>query len=222
MDFSGPERADYRNVQSLNYQFLILARNGRAGRGLQQQGEQMTNPLIAGLTDLHIDRLSKAPFLLFSLRERDEDYWKLLSVEDRNMDLLAALEQGSESSQLAAAGLAFLWQLARHNPYAARLVSGATLSWCEQLAGHTLLRVLQRMAGRGDLLLFRRAEDGDFWNKLLCPGLSSEPAVRKAAQLCALQTILTGDPAAQYRPMRAAACNLPVAALRVADKLDRR
>lgn len=221
MDFSGPEPADYRNVQSLNYQFLFLARNGLAGHGLQQQSEPMVNTLIAGLTDLQIDRFSQSPFLLFSLRERDEEYWSFLSAEDRTMDLFVALEQGSESSQLAAAGLAFLWQLARRNPYAARLVSGATLNWCEQLAGHTLLYVLQRMAGRSDLLMLRRAEDADFWNKLLGPGLSSEPDVRKAAQLSALQTILTDDSTAQYRPMRAAACSLPLAALRVADKRDR-
>ena len=221
MDFSGPEPADYRNVQSLNHQFLILVRNSPAGRGLRQLMELTLRPMIAGLTDLQIGRLSKTPFLLFSLRECDEDYWSLFPGEDRNMDLLVAAEHGSESSQLAAAGLAFLWQLARRNPYAARLVSGATLNWCEQLAGCTLLPVLQRMAGRSDLLQPRRADDTEFWNKLLGPGLSSEQAVCKAAQLSALQALLTGDPGARYRPMRAAACDATVPSLRVADKHDR-
>ena len=221
MDFSGPEPADYCNVQSLNHQFLILARDSAAGRGLRQLMQEALRPMIAGLTDLQIGRLSKTPFLLFSLRECDEDYWKMLSGEDRNMDLLVAAERGSDSSQLAAAGLAFLWQLARRNPYAARLVSGATLHWCEQLAVCTLLPVLQQMAGRSDLLRPRRADDTEFWNKLLGPGLSSEQAVRKAAQLSALQAILTGDPAERYRPSRAAACNATAPFLRVADKQDR-
>lgn len=222
MDFSGPEPSDYRNVGSLNRQFLILARHSHAGAGFRQMIEPALRPLIAGLTDLQIGRLSNAPFLLFSLRERDEDYWSGMFAEDRNMDLFDGPERGTGSSQLAAAGIAFLWQLARRNPYAARLVSGATLNWCERLVGCTLLPVLLRIAARNDVLQPRCVNDADLWIKLLGPGLSSEQAVRRSAHLSALQAILTGEPATHYRQVRSAACNTAVPVLRIAERRERR
>jgi len=217
MDFSGPELADYCNVQSLNCEFLIRLRGSSSGRELRQQMAPTLRPMLGGLSDLQIERLSATPFLLLSLRERDEEYWHRLASDEPNGDLLIAAHQSHESNQLPAACLGFLWQLARRNPYAVRLVSGATLNWCERLAECTLFRLLQRMAGRGDLLRVRRAGDVEFWNKLLGPGLSSERDVRRAAQLSALQSILTAGPVPRYRSLRAAACNAPAPSLRIAD-----
>jgi hypothetical protein len=122
---------------------------------------------------------------------------------------------------LAAATLGFLWQLAQHNPYAVRLVSGATITWCERLADCTLLRLLQRTAGRSDLLRPRNSGNLEFWRKLLGPGLSSEPGIRTAAHLSALQSMLTINRVAQYRDVRAAACKTRLPALRVAEKPGR-
>ncbi|MDH3749904.1 MAG: hypothetical protein OEU90_10290 [Gammaproteobacteria bacterium] len=221
MEFRGPETADFCNVQAMNQAFLKRMRGSTSGRELRQQMVGTAAPMIRGLTDLQIKRLSATPFLLLSLRERDEDYWSFLTNHDSNGDLLIAPDLGFESSQLAAASLAFLWQLARRNPYAARLVSGATLNWCEQLAECTLFQLLQRTVGRGDLLRPRRPDDAEFWHKLLGPGLSSEQEVRRAAQLSALQSILTEDPVTRYRAVRAAACNASVPSLRVAEKRDR-
>ena len=220
MEFSGPEIADFRNVESLNRRFLTLLRYSPVGRGLRQMLESSLRPIFASLTDLQIDRLSRVPFLLFSMRERDEEYWRFLLVEDRNDDLLVAADNGSETSQLATAGLAYMWQLARRNPYAARLISGATLNWCEQLAECTLLPILQNVAARDDLLQPRRADDTDFWIKLLGPGLSSRQEIRKAAQLSALQALLTSDLAARYRRLRTAACNSAMPSRQVAEKRD--
>lgn len=221
MDFSGPDPADFRNVRSLNYEFLCRLRSSSAGVDLRQQMATEIGTIISSLTDLHVERLSATPFLLFSLRERDSDYWSFLSDDEPSGDLLLTVKPAEELGQLAAACLGFLWQLAQRNPYATRLVSGATLSWCEQLADRTLFRVLQRMAGRPDLLCPRRAADAGFWLKLLGPGLSSEPDVRIAAQLSALQSILTEDPSARYHTLPAAACSSAVPTLLVADKVDR-
>lgn len=220
MNFFGPEAADFCNIQSMNYEFLMRLRGSSSGHEWRQQMAPILRPVIGGLSDLQVERLSATPFLLFSLREREQDYWSLLASDDPNGDLLIATDQGHESGQLAAACLGFLWQLARRNPYAVRLVSGATLNWCEQLAECTLFRLLQRMAGRSDLLRARRAGDVEFWNKLLGPGLSSERDVRKAAQLSALQSILTPGPAARYRSLRAAACSAPAPSLQITDKRD--
>jgi len=178
--------------------------------------------MIRGLTELQIERLATTPFLLLSLRERDPDYWSFLGSDAPSADLLGTKRPAGECGQLAAASLGFLWQLARRNPYAARLVSGATLNWCEQLADCTLFRILQRTAGRSDMLRPRRAADVEFWGKLLGPGLCSEQQVRGAAQLSALQSILTEDPAARHRSLRAAACRTPMPSRFVAGKSEAR
>lgn len=220
MQFAGPEQTDFQNVRAVNREFLRCLR-GPAGREQRRQMAASLRPRIAALTDVDIERLSAAPFLLLSLRERDEEYWSMLSNDGRSGELLASPDSGGGAGQLGAACIAFLWQLSRRNPYATRLVSGATLSWCEQLADCTLLPVLQRMAGRADLIRPRRAGDVEFWNKLLGAGLSPERSMRRAAQLSALQFILTDDPASRYRAMRAAACSTAQPSLSLADRRPR-
>lgn len=222
MDFSGPEPADFANVESLNHAFLLQLRGASRGQHLRQEFSPSVQSMVRGLTDLQIERLSATPFLLLSLRECDAGYWRDLCGDDRNAGLFVAVDRDIESGYLSAAALAFLWQLALRNPYAARLVSGATLSWCEQLADGTLLQLLQRTTGRRDLLQPRLAGNTAFWNKLLGPGLSSEQEVRKAAHLAALQAVLTGDPATQYRPLRAAACRSSAPSRQVAGRTRRR
>jgi hypothetical protein len=221
MDFSGPEPADFANVESLNRAFLRCVRRASCGRHLRQQLPQKIQHLVEGLTDLQIGRLSAAPFLLVSLRERDEHYWQALFDDELNSDMLVALDSDTEAHRLAAAGLAFLWALAKRNPYATRLVSGATLNWCEQLADYTMLQLLQQTVGRRDLMQPRFPGNEQFWSKLLGPGLSSERDVRTAAHITALQSVLTEDPTTRYRATQAAACSTMVPSLRVADRNHR-
>ena len=221
MDFSGPDATDLANVESLNRAFLRCLRNASHGRQLRQQLVPAIRPVLERLTDLQIDHLAVVPFLLLSLRERDDDYWHVLFGDEANMDLLPVADAHRNTAQLVAAELAFLWALARRNAYAARLVSGAPLNWCEHLADSTLFRLLERTHDRCDLPQPRLAANESFWSKLLGPGLSVESEVRRAAHLAALQSILTVDPTARYRPMRAAACRTQVPSLRVADKNKR-
>lgn len=218
MDFKGPETADFANVRSLNRAFLSLLRDSTSGRTLRQQLPATVQELIRALTDLQIRRLAAAPFMLMSLREQDTDFWREIAGEPENIDLLTTEPADLDTAQLAVATVAFLWQLARRNSYAARLISGATLEWCEQLASRTLLRLLQRTISSEGMLQPRLAANIDFWNKLLGAGLSSEPDIRSAAHLAALQTLLTNDPVSHYRPERAAACSSQAPSLRVADK----
>lgn len=222
MDFSGPQKAEFNNVRSLNRAFLNSLRAPSEVTGLRQAFPPKLCPMVEGLTDLQARRLSEAPFLLLSLREQDDDYWSALFAGDPNGDLFAATSGDRRDRHLVAAALGFLWQLAQHNPYAVRLVSGATMQWCDRLANCTLLRLLKRTADRADLLRPRLSENSEFWRKLLGPGLSSEPGIRTAAHLSALQSMLTIDRAAQYRDVRAAACKIRPPAISVAEKPDRR
>jgi hypothetical protein len=222
MDFSGPQKAEFNNVRSLNRAFLNSLRAPSEAMGLRQAFSPKLCPMVEGLTDLQARRLSEAPFLLLSLREQDDDYWSALFADDPNGDLFVATSSDGRDRHLAAAALGFLWQLAQHNPYAVRLVSGAPIQWCDRLINCTLLRLLKRTADRTDLLRPRLSDNSEFWRKLLGPGLSSEPGIRTAAHLSALQSMLTIDRAAQYRDVRAAACKIRPPVFRVAEKPDRR
>lgn len=219
MQFSGPEPADLADVHSLNAAFLQGMRADLASQLLHEQLVPSLRPLIRGLTELQIVRLASAPFLLLSLRENDNDYWNHLFDDDHNRDLFSPRPAAAnEFCRISAAALAFLWQLVRHNAYAARLVCGASLDWCEQLASCSLFDVLQRAADRGDLLHLRRGHDENFWRRLLGAGLSSEHDVRNAAHLCALQIVLTESHIAASGRLPAAACHAQVPTLQVSAR----
>ncbi len=145
-----------------------------------------------------------------SFAENDEARWQALFAERRTRDLLECLQLRDEAaSGLVAAGLGFLWQLAQRNPYAARLVSGASLSWCEQLAACTLMDLFSRALEDQALLAPRMADKPDIWNRLLTAGVSNRRHARHAARVSALQTLLTRRPLRRYRPLAAAACKMP-------------
>jgi hypothetical protein len=220
MDFSGPEPADFANVGSLNVAFLSILRDSMTGAELRQFLPADSQPAVIALNDLQLTQLADVPFLLMSLRENETVIWRQLTSVEPTGDLLQHEPVGDALDRLLAAGLGFLWQLARRNPYAARLVSGATLDWCERLAEATLFHLLQNAAVQRDLLIPRFAGQKDIWNKLLGAGVSPEPDVRNAAQLSALQFMLTTGQTSQYQNVRAAACSAPVPVFRIAEKPD--
>lgn len=222
MDFSGPTSADFANVARLNQAFLLRLRDSAKGERLRHQLPAPAAVLAAALNDLQVERLCNAPFLLMSLHERDDAYWRVLEHPESNLDLFEASDSRGQPDPLSAAVLSFLWQLAGRNPYAARLVSGATLSWGERLSATTLIDTLQRIACRDDFLEPRLGSNEAVWDKLLGPGLSSKDSVRRAAHLTALQVVLTEDPLTGYRQMRPAACSVAIPAMSVADTGERR
>lgn len=221
MDFGGPEGADYENVRSLNKAFLSLLAAGSERNVLHRHMRPEHSLRLASLSCQQMDRLATVPFLLFSLRERDDEYWEQLLLTGGERDLFtSAPEPTSDYGRLVAAGLGFAWQLARQNPYSARLICGASLHWCEMLAEQTFFRLLALSGTRDDLVIPRSAGDTELWSKLLHAGVVREHAVRQAAQLSALQAVLT-------RPMNLPGSNWAVAArkrpaprLRVADEPD--
>jgi hypothetical protein len=222
MDFSGPQPADFANVRSLNRAFLRCLRGVATGSRMRQRLPPAAGTAVLGLGEGEIARLAEMPLLLASVREYDAAWWgELLEAEPTGR----LFEDGAETpevAQVAAATLAFLWQLARHNPYAARLVSGATLDWCECLTECTVQGVLWRARGQADLLEPRFAADAEVWERLLGAGLSPLPEVRRAARMSVLQRMLTGPAVTTAPRRRAAACKAAVPSFSVAEKPDRR
>lgn len=206
MQFSGPERSDLIDVSSLNIAFLEYL-SGSTGEPMRRDLPASLQPVVAALTERQSRRLADVPFLLLTLSESDDAYWSRLLLDRPVRDLFAAGRSETDPlDRIASATLGFLWQLARRNAYATRLVSGASLHWCEQLASCTLMSVLQCAALHQGLVGPRLAENAIFWQRLLGPGLSSDDDVRRAAHLAALQTMLLPDGAKSARRFRSAAC----------------
>jgi len=219
MEYQGPEPADLANVRALNIAFLEwLHACGDSGAATHSQTPEMLAAL-AGMSRCQLERLSRTPFLLMSFREYDEGRWRSLFARRPDPDLFHSLEMpDEEAARLIAAGLGFLWQLSKRNPYAARLVSGAGLSWCEQLADCTLVELFTRAVSAHSVLEPRMIENRGLWQKLLNAGVSAKKDVRRAARVSALQTVLTQSSASSYRQLAAAACSMPAVAVRVAER----
>lgn len=218
MLFEGPSAVDYENVRSLNRAFLtVLKRDVEAPRCLRGLSPKLAARLPV-LTDHQAERLSWTPFLLFSFRERDDRFWEPMFESDGNGDLFSPAGETSDGvGRLVAAGLGFVWQLAKHNPYAARLICGASLHWCEQLTERTFLHVLAIAGRQRDVLTIRSAADDELWRKLLGNGTSRERAVCRAAHISALQRVLTHAMQPTAKRFAAAACATRPPLLRVAD-----
>lgn len=201
MEYEGLSQDDLENVRALNRAWLEL--EGRAELCLSAK---------------QLERLAATPFLLFSFREDDDAKWSHLLDEQRQQDLLTQEPPiSAELNALQVAGLGFLWELVRRNPYVARLVSGASLHWCERVATITLVRVLE--CARFRMIEPRFVENASLWRRLLARGSAPDKDLRVFAQIAALQSMLTSGPAAQYGRLPAAACRMPQTARQVADEV---
>ena len=147
MSYPGPQSVDFDDVRALNRTFLKRLQEDPtlAGRAVQLR-EDLTRRL-ADLSPQQADRLAEAPFLLMSFRENDDRFWDDLYAADPHRDLYEEPAAPDDTSRLIAAGLGFAWQLARQNPYALRLVGGASLHWCERLGQRPLIQVLDGDSG---------------------------------------------------------------------------
>jgi hypothetical protein len=196
-EFPGPGPDDYANVLALNTAFIKAT--------VEMKGPQR-------------GRLAGAPFLLFSFRERDLAWWDEALVENRQGDLMAVADlENPQLRRIQTAALSFLWQLARRNPYATRIISGANVSWCEKITDLPLVTLLERIGVRGDLMQSRLDNPDVLGERLLGDGTSSKRNVRRSSQLTALQSLLTRATFDNYTNLPAAACNM-ARPMRVRDK----
>ncbi|MBT8095800.1 MAG: hypothetical protein HKN35_12715 [Woeseia sp.] len=217
MNYQGPQPADFQNVQAFNAAFLVLLRSRENAAHLLAGMPEVLAKRLQSLTPLQNERLSKAPFLLFSFRECEGAYWDQLFNAGPNLTIFDQEPvRGRAYAELLSAGLGFVWQLARVNTYAARLVCGASLHWCEQLADRPLLQVI-RGAIAADVMRLRRAHDANLWRKLLFAGVAGEKSIRRSARICALQRLLTETQDSAIGKTAIAARQIRRPALKVAE-----
>lgn len=196
-EYPGPRPDDYVNVQALNLAFI-------------QATSSMKGPQRG--------RLASCPFLLFSLREQELGWWDEALSDRRQGDLLEARRLDCpELSQIQFATMSFLWHLGRRNPYAVRIISGASVRWVEQITELPLVTLLDRIGMRADLMQSRIESTAALADRLLGDGTSSVSAVCRSSQFTALQTLLTRTGNNHYSQLPAAACSLSVP-MRVLEK----
>lgn len=219
MHYQRPETSDFGNVKALNRAFLgLLSGSSTAPVGSSVAADELV-ARIGQLTAEESTRLASCPFLIFSLAEHDTGRWQRLFDTDVSHDLVDAMQRPPEAyARLAAASVGFLWELSRRNAYAARLVCGASIEWCERLASSTPIRLVQFASNEPGLLSPRFAARKSVWQKLLGAGTSPEEEIRCAAHIAALQVMLTTEAVAPYRPMASAACKTAIPVLRVAEQ----
>jgi hypothetical protein len=222
MQYHGPDQADLANVFVLNSAFIAWQRTRRPEESRDRGLAPEIRARLGALNCEQRERLARTPFLLMSLAEDDDARWQSIFAERLTRDLLQCLQVRDEvAARIAAAALGFLWQLAQRNPYAARLVSGASLNWCEQLSASTLMELYARALEDPWLLAPRMADKADLWNRLLTAGVSNRRNVRLAARAAALQTMLTQNPTRPYRPLAAAACKMPPVRTRISGRREK-
>lgn len=218
MHYLGPAPVDFADVHALNRAFLaLLERDPNAAQFTVGMPEDLAERLRS-LNSAQVERLATAPFLLFSLRQEDRRLWDEIQGGEPRSDLFTDSAGGYPAARVISAALGFLWRLARQNPYALRVVSGASLNWCERLAEQALVDVIERASIRDDLLVLRAAGNTNVWGKLLSGGVLQRESLRVASQLSALQMMLAGltdDPSLRWAT---AACRSRFPSLGVAEK----
>ncbi len=221
MNFNGPVATDFENVRCLNRAYLGLLREDAAARRCLGELPASLAERLCTLSDSQADSLASAPFLLFSFRARDDDFWRSRLGNRASGDLFVAAEPPSDGlGRLIAAGLSFVWQLAKQNAYAARLICGASLHWCEELTENTIFHVLETAGSSRDVLTLRCGSDVELWSKLLRGGVSRELQLRQASHISALHALLTRACLPTHRQWAAAACLSRTPSLKVAERPD--
>ena len=108
MQYPGPEPSDLENVLALNRAFLDLVARGGSPHAIPHNLPDGMWGRLAGLVPKAADRLASVPFMMFSLRERDDEYWGSLLAPGDTPDLFRPVPApDAGTGKLAAAGLGF-------------------------------------------------------------------------------------------------------------------
>ena len=214
MILEGPGHNDFANIRALNSEFVRIICARPALSGLDDAHQRQ----LHSLRHRQRDWLAGAPFLLFSLYEREATRWQQLLADQPSGNLFDVAEEPGGLHELAAAAAGFLWQLSRQNPHAARMISGASPTWCDQVATATYFDLLYRVRRQRVPITARQAGGVDLWARLLGPGVSPESDVRSAAHIAALQSVLTTGSESEKSDWRLAASASRAPNLRVAEK----
>lgn len=211
MEFRSVDETTIENGRALNAAFLALATGPAAPAGLEPDFIQRLRRLDAR----HLERLSRAPFLLFAIAVADPAPGLATSLRD-SMDLFDE-PMGRAEARLVTATLSLLWSLARTDRHAARFLAGTPRGWCDDIAEASLVDVLDTTRRFEASIVPRSVAQRAFWDKLFVSACDRRPFVRRAARQSALQCVLTELRDDSYLPVAVAACRTRAPTRGVAD-----
>lgn len=204
MYFAGLEKADLADLLELNRGFLELLGAESAGQTILANVPDRIVGRMQSLTGRDRRRLARVPFLLCTCHAGDVEYWQALLAPGAAGDLFVdRTQQGPGLLRLTSGVIGFAWQLARKNPFAARLLTGASAAWCEEIASQPLLRLIESACRSEDGIRLRMAHEDRFWGHLLRHAVSDDPLIRRAARTSGLQRTLLSTSAPTRLPLAA-------------------
>jgi hypothetical protein len=190
------DHAVLKEIYELNQRFIDMVPELPPDR-FQADGSELP-PLVAGSSAEARRHLARCPFLLFRIVATPAP----ASIADAAGG--ARGHPGAER-ELARLALSFLWQLARANPFAARVVSGTPARWCDELATLSIVRLIETATTCDIELQPRLATVPGFWRDLLGASGPRPPLRREAIGVAGLQLIMSKSRkkrAPEFLPLR--------------------
>ena len=202
MHYASPGVADFENVTALNRCFVEFA----AGRPRPPTVSQSLQSALAALSGIERGRISRLPFLLFTLGGYDPGLWRQCPVSPQRDLLRDASPMPLVEWRLVTSTLSLLWILAQDNRYSARLVAGASDDWYSLVGANPIVSLLEFAAGFDHLVVPRLAAEQVFWRRLIAGCRLPARKSREAARFAAFQRVLTASGDDGSRRLAAAAC----------------
>ena len=217
MQYASPGVAELENVAALNRCFVELV----AGQSRPPTVSEPLQCALAGLSAPERRRISRLPFLLFTLGGYEPGLWRQCEASPQRDLLKDSSPMPVLEWRLVASTLSLLWILARDNRYSARLVAGAVDEWYSLVGARPIVHVLEFAAGFDHLVVPRLPNERAFWRRLIASCRLPARKSREAARLAAFQRVLT-EPDGEGAPrLAAAACRRADASKRFAESLRR-
>lgn len=211
MQYASLGVAELENVTALNRCFLELA----GGQSRPPTVSESLHDAFAGLSGPERRRISRLPFLLFTLGGYDPGVWRQCKASQQRDLLSDSSPMPILERRLVTSTLALLWLLARDNRYSARLVAGAADEWYSLVGARPIVHLLEFAASFDNLVVPRLPNERAFWRRLIVGCRLPARQSREATRLAAFQRVLT-------EPDRDGSPRLAAAACRRADTPRRR
>ncbi len=179
MQYPCPAESDIDEIRALNSAFLSACATEpapcqvSARLALLDQAEQVS--------------LSRAPFLLFSLREDEAGLWDRVFGAEPDI-----LDQPTDPVwvPITTAAIAFLWHLAKRAPHDARLFAACSPSFSGRLAERRLVSVTHRALALGVRPEPRFPGDPGIWETLIDATKTPDSERQGVGRMVALQRLL--------------------------------
>lgn len=179
MQYPCPARSDLDEIRALNSAFLSACAIAPAANNVTTR--------IASLQHTEQASLSRAPFLLFGLREDEPALWERVFGAEPDF-----LDHPTDPVwiPITTSAIAFLWHLAKRAPHDARLFAACSPSFCRRLAERRLISVTHRALAHGVRPEPRFSNSPGIWEALIDAAKTPDSERQGVGRMVAMQRLL--------------------------------